>query len=370
MGRGSLLDIAYNIALLLLGATLFGRRDLLAQPRLALRFGVIFVVGALLALPIAYGAIVFSTTDAMFTGMRLAAYVVFVHVPIWCVVASVRLARRSSRWAAGLGAVAVVVVGVGIDAFLVEPYALEVRTVRIETPEVTRPIRIALVADLQTDGPSDYDREALLRVKAAEPDLVVFAGDYAHHDTREAYLGVAARLHDLFVDLDLDPPLGAFAVQGNVDPIGEWPLLFDGTAIRPVVETTRYDVDPELSVTALSFADSFRPSLEVARVDRFHVVVGHGPDYALGDVRADLLLAGHTHGGQVRLPGLGPIVTLSRVPRDWAAGVTRIDDDRTLIVSRGVGLERGPAPRLRFLCRPELVFVDLVPEGVIDDPAN
>jgi hypothetical protein len=49
------------------------------------------------------------------------------------------------------------------------------------------------------------------------------------------------------------------------------------------------------------------------------------------------------------------------VPRAWAAGTTRLDSGRTLVVSRGVGMERGDAPRLRFLCRPEIVIVEIVP---------
>jgi predicted MPP superfamily phosphohydrolase len=81
----------------------------------------------------------------------------------------------------------------------------------------------------------------------------------------------------------------------------------------------------------------------------------------LGPVQADLLIAGHTHGGQVRLPFIGPLVTFSRVPRAWAAGLTRLSEDRTLIVSRGVGMERMDAPRLRFLCRPEIVVIDVQP---------
>lgn len=107
--------------------------------------------------------------------------------------------------------------------------------------------------------------------------------------------------------------------------------------------------------------DSFTSSLSVAPADRFHIVLGHSPDFALGRVEADLLVAGHTHGGQVRLPGLGPLLTMSRVPRSWAAGVTSLQDGRTLVVSRGIGMERGAAPRLRFLCRPELVVIDVVP---------
>jgi predicted MPP superfamily phosphohydrolase len=99
------------------------------------------------------------------------------------------------------------------------------------------------------------------------------------------------------------------------------------------------------------------------RLAGFHLVFGHAPDFALHAAPADLLVAGHTHGGQVRLPVIGPLLTFSRVPRAWASGVTRLGHDRTLVVSRGIGLERGHAPRLRFLCRPELVFLRLTPLG-------
>jgi uncharacterized protein len=91
-------------------------------------------------------------------------------------------------------------------------------------------------------------------------------------------------------------------------------------------------------------------------------VLGHCPQFAMGNVEADLLLAGHTHGGQVRLPWIGPLTTGCAVPRSWAAGLTELPGGRKLIVSRGTGMERGCAPRIRFLCRPELVVIDLVPE--------
>jgi predicted MPP superfamily phosphohydrolase len=109
--------------------------------------------------------------------------------------------------------------------------------------------------------------------------------------------------------------------------------------------------------------DSFDPRCEVAAADRFQVVVGHSPDFALGRVDADLLVAGHTHGGQVQLPFVGPIITHSLVPRRWASGTTELDGGRTLVVSRGIGMERNYAPRLRFFCRPEIVVIDVAPEA-------
>jgi predicted MPP superfamily phosphohydrolase len=66
------------------------------------------------------------------------------------------------------------------------------------------------------------------------------------------------------------------------------------------------------------------------------------------------------------LPGIGPIITLSAVPRKWATGMTDLGNEKKLIVSRGIGMERAGAPRVRFLCRPELVIIDVAPAIAAD----
>ena len=95
--------------------------------------------------------------------------------------------------------------------------------------------------------------------------------------------------------------------------------------------------------------------------EKYHIAFGHNPNYSLGEINADLLLAGHTHGGQFQLPVIGPLLTISLVPRDWASGLTEISPGQYLLVSRGIGMERGYAPRMRFLCRPELVILEIKP---------
>ena len=91
-------------------------------------------------------------------------------------------------------------------------------------------------------------------------------------------------------------------------------------------------------------------------------MIGHNPNFALQRPDADLYLAGHTHGGQVVIPFIGPLITFSDLPVDQVAGRTDFTNGSTLIVSRGIGLERYDAPRLRFLCRPEVAVIDLLPQ--------
>lgn len=74
-----------------------------------------------------------------------------------------------------------------------------------------------------------------------------------------------------------------------------------------------------------------------------------------------LLLAGHTHGGQLRLPGLGPLVTNCDLPRSRARGLTRGPDGGWLHVSAGLGTS--PYAPIRLFCRPEVSLLTLVGSG-------
>jgi predicted MPP superfamily phosphohydrolase len=91
------------------------------------------------------------------------------------------------------------------------------------------------------------------------------------------------------------------------------------------------------------------------------IAIGHAPDFVMqlaGGAPVDLVLAGHTHGGQVVLPFVGPPGISSRLPRRFGGDV---HDYRGIPVhvSRGVGMERGTAPQIRFLCPPEICVLDV-----------
>jgi predicted MPP superfamily phosphohydrolase len=122
-------------------------------------------------------------------------------------------------------------------------------------------------------------------------------------------------------------------------------------------------------VTLVGVACSHRQGLDAARLaqavdgipaDAFTLLLYHSPDLILeaAEHQVDLYLGGHTHGGQLRLPFYGAIITSSMYGKRYASGLFE-EGDTTMYISRGLGFEGGGMPRARFLCRPEIVSIEL-----------
>ena len=294
-----------------------------------------------------------------FGRIQLMTWGLFIHFPIYVAGNIILLRRHYKLYTNILIGIFALILVVAVDAFLVEPRSLEVTRITLSSEKIIEPVTVALLADIQTDLPGSYEEHVLDLVKAENPDLILLAGDYLQIMDPDQYLASVKVLNRLLLDADLSPPLGSIAVRGNVDWNG-WKGIFRGVEAILIEETQTIDLGP-LTITGVDWLDSENPVLEIPGSDKYHIVLGHSPNYSLGSIEADLLLAGHTHGGQVQLPGIGPILTLSAVPRSWASGLTEIHPGQFLLVSRGIGLERGHAPRLRFLCHPELIMIDLLP---------
>ena len=290
----------------------------------------------------------------------LSAYGLFLHGAL-LLGGSAILLGKAARIPAILSAVGtMVLVAVAVDAFWIEPTWLEVTEVRLTSPKLTRRVRVVVVADFQAETFGPYERRVLDQVMEAKPDLILFAGDYTQVP-RLAESELRGQINAYLQEIGLSAEVGVFAVGGNVDP-PDWYKLFDHLPVTIVERNASFSMGP-VRVTCLNLMDSWRRNLAVSNPDpaTYHIVVGHAPDFAAGSIDADLLVAGHTHGGQVRLPFLGPVIANTSLPRRLACGVSRLPTGAWLAVPRGIGMERGPAPRLRFLCRPELMIIDLEP---------
>lgn len=270
-----------------------------------------------------------------------------------------------ARWRAPwLAAFIVLPLGLKYYGERLHPDDLEVQHVRIELPGLKGPVRLVHLSDLQTDDIRPMHLAARKAANDFAPDFVVFTGDVINHESliSEAadYLGgFQHRQSAFFVAGDVDGilPLASFCRQIGFE-------CLDGAAVTRVAGGTRLaflGLGPRQAHDEAVLSGLVRAS-EGADA---RVLLSHHPDalFMARSAPIQLHLAGHTHGGQVCLPWLGPIVTLSRVSRAIAAGGLHRVGDLQVLVSRGLGWEGHIAPRVRLFCRPHLLLVELVPAG-------
>jgi hypothetical protein len=309
-----------------------------------------------------------------FEALKYLYYGLLVVGPLLLVVAGVGSAVVGRRWT-GNHTVAICVGILLLCTYVwsshIEPYMLQVRRVEITSDAITRPLRIVHLSDIQTPTIGEYEREVFARVADLEPDLVVHTGDVLQPPTATELTKVAG----LFASLE--PPYGTFNVEGDVDrdlTVADW-REFDRRARTTTLHDEAITVATDAgTVRILGLTGGMSRTLSREQVRSWldagspdaalDIVIGHAPDYILNirGERVDLALAGHTHGGQVRVPLYGPPLTLSRVPRDWASGHTLVDGTH-LNVTTGVGAERAHGlPPIRFNCPPEITLIDVRPK--------
>ncbi len=233
-----------------------------------------------------------------------------------------------------------------------------------DLPRAFDDYRIAFLTDLHLSAvvPRWFLARAVASTLTLEPDLVLLGGDFVSHSGRYA-LGLVELLKPLAA------PDGVFAVLGNHDHYVGAELVRGALASAGIRELRNASVplrrgDATLAVggvgdlrfDAIDF-DAVAAGL-APHVPR--IVVSHDPDvfaYWPPDVRLDLMLSGHTHGGQAHLPLLGPPYVPSQFGFRYLAGQVR-EGARQLYVSRGVGAITAP---FRWRCPPEVTLVVLHP---------
>jgi len=246
--------------------------------------------------------------------------------------------------------------------YYIEPYWLEVTHVKIanaKLPPSARPIRIVHISDLHCDPKVRLEERLVDVVAELRPDLIAFTGDAAN-----SRAGVPNFRRCLSRLAQLAP---TFVVTGNWDARGRGDSnAFAGTGATELDgDIVKLDIgDTTVCLAGIGFArhPSAAKVLDSLDGDVFTIFLYHTPgliyDIARGNV--DLYLAGHTHGGQVALPFYGAMITLSRFGKRFEAGLYRVDNT-DMYVNRGIGMEGGHAPRVRFFARPEVTLIEVVP---------
>jgi predicted MPP superfamily phosphohydrolase len=209
------------------------------------------------------------------------------------------------------------------------------------TRRAAGPVTVAFLTDIHLGPttPPAYLRQSVHQVNALSPDLVVLGGDYFFRsldDTEEFTQALA----------ELDCPLGVFAVLGNHDHWLNASLVTECLESAGVTLLTNRGVRvdcPEGSLWLCGVDDLWTGEPDIAAAldgrdgDEIAILLSHNPDFApaAAEQGVDLMLSGHTHGGQIRLFGR-TLFSNSSYGDTYLAGWSRLHDT-DVYVSRGIG---------------------------------
>lgn len=257
---------------------------------------------------------------------------------------------------------------------VIEPFRLKLSELSLNVnhlPANTAPIRILHISDLHVERLTRREAAVLQLVAESKPDIIFITGDYvnlSYNKDPETHAQVRQLLSQI------KAPYGVYAVLGSppVDLPEEIAPLFADlpiTLMRQDWTTVDLGQGRQLVLVGLDcthhlLTDQARLANLMTRVPNTlpRILLYHSPELMPQAIEhgVDLYLCGHTHGGQVRLPLIGPVLTSSQLGRQYVMGLYR--NGRThLYVSRGIGLEGLSAPRVRFLAPPEMTLITLMP---------
>lgn len=269
-----------------------------------------------------------------------------------------------------LGILGVIGTGVLVYGGLIEPRLVSVKkyTLRVGGDGVVgdkelskaKPIRLVFLSDLHAGLKKSqrfYGRIAE-RVKGLEPDVLVFGGDFVDESTN-----AVEALVPLFA---LKPQLGTWFVLGNHDFLDDPKRLQAWLLKKGLQDLTNRSVKLSLNgkeeFELVGLDDSWYGQPDVGLLEKTktlpRVLIAHEPDVLLDlpEACADVVILGHTHGGQIRLPGYGPITGLPQSAPQWLDAGEKTWKNLRIIISRGIG---EAWVRARLGARPEIVVLDI-----------
>lgn len=254
----------------------------------------------------------------------------------------------------------------------IEPRLLVVREQTIHVREnPTETLRAVLVSDFHL-GPykkEDFVERVVSKINEQRPDVIFIAGDFVYDDI--------SQIQYLDPIKNLKAPLGVFAVLGNHDYGEGGPGMvlekdkgrsnvirekLESLGVRVLVNDARVITKDGEKILLIGSDDVWTGRDKIHRAARIFLhttlVLSHNPDIIWKAEKSgiDLVLAGHTHGGQIRLPGIGPVPNIpDELGRAYDRGLFQFGNTQLFITS-GLG-EMGP--RARLLVPPEIVVLKI-----------
>lgn len=255
-----------------------------------------------------------------------------------------------------------IILGIFCGAYaFIEPYLIETKEITIESNQIPQEFdgkKIVFLTDIHYGPFFDMDRVNSLvnQTNALDPDMILLGGDYVTDDS--------SNVGTVFSALSkLKAPLGVYGVLGNNDPNNVSIAAMENAGITYIGNGGVWIGTNSSRIRVGGVADmdtdvpNQLPILNGVTTNDFVVLVTHKPDYfpKVSKSKVDLVLAGHTHGGQVTLFGLYAPFVSSSYGQEYISGEKKLGND-TMIISNGIGMVWAP---VRFFARPQIVVITL-----------
>ncbi|KAF0248540.1 MAG: hypothetical protein FD167_2054 [bacterium] len=244
----------------------------------------------------------------------------------------------------------------------IEPYYLSVSYVKLTStkfPSNSKPLKIAHFSDLHSDPSPRLENKLVDTIAIEKPDIIVFTGD-----TINSPEGLAIA-REVFSKLAKIAP--TYVVKGNWDSWFWYNLnLFGETGVKELKSSSEKVTinNFPIWITGVPVGQTNQILSLTKKIpsEEFSVFLYHYPDEIenIAGQNVDLYCAGHTHGGQIALPFYGALITFSKFDKKYEAGLYQVKNT-WLYVNRGIGMEGGNAPRVRFCARPEVTIIEIHP---------
>lgn len=252
-----------------------------------------------------------------------------------------------------------------IFGFVYEPSVINVSNIVLTSKKLkqTGKIKFVQIGDIHLEKPGIRETKLVEIIKRINPQFILFTGDFLNLSNNENPDSIN-QIINLFNKINQISPI--YFVTGS--PAVDLPMTIE-TIKKSIKSNHVYDRIEEIqidntTVNIIGLNCSHNPGLDIKNLKKlsvthepFNILLYHSPDliYELEkNSNIDLMLSGHTHGGQVRLPFFGALFTGSLYGRKLQNGLYKLNQT-CLYISRGIGLEGMGAPRVRFLCKPEVV---------------
>lgn len=232
-------------------------------------------------------------------------------------------------------------------------------------------MKIVHLSDLHLEYFTARENRIIEKVNAYSPDLIFFTGDFFNLSYQRDQ-----NSHDDIIKCFnlLKPRYGTFAVTGSpsVDLDEQIKCLLPRLNLTLLENKTFELVINNIPLHLIGLSCTHQPGNDFNRLKELmkprnqkdsviNILLYHSPDISphIQSMPIDLQFSGHTHGGQVQVPFLGPIYSGSLYGHIFSSGHYIINESVNLILSRGLGLEGEAAPRVRFFSPPEVGLITL-----------